>query len=58
MDISHIENSIDNMRNSNSFHDVKRNFILKNRDLIICQPSGMFLKELEDNKITKMRLVD
>lgn len=58
MDLSHIENSIDDMKNSKVLLDIKRDFITKHRDIIKCEPSGMYLNELEDNKITKMRLVD
>lgn len=55
---SSIEDEVDTLFKTSGIYDVKREFIRMNRDIIRCEPSGMLLRELEYNKITRMRLVD
>lgn len=35
----------------------KQEFIEENKDIIICEPSGRTLEELENDKITKMMII-
>ncbi len=38
--------------------DVRKRFIDQNKDFIVCEPSGRFLKDLETDKIQKFKLMD
>lgn len=56
--MSTIEEEIDKKIKVPDLYDVKRNFIMKNREIIKCEPSGMSLNDLEHTKVTRMRWVD
>lgn len=38
--------------------DIRKQFIAKNKEFIVCEPSGRFLKDLEIDKIQKFKLIE
>jgi hypothetical protein len=39
-------------------YELRHDFIERNKDSIICEPSGRTLEELQKNKVLKMMLVE